>query len=121
MNTTTPSPGSVVFHKATSSAVEGTREGSNAVDVGTPPVPAILPVRVVRGQVGSERAVAEVTPVEVALQRIEYRQRRVEVHVGNPRRHDTGPVLAPLDADPGPAPGFVHRQQAVGIRHGRPR
>jgi hypothetical protein len=97
--------------------MQRTGEGPDPFTIRTPPVLSLLPVCVVLDEVGSERPVAEITTLAVASNGVEHRSRRIEVHVGHPGRHDIGPVPAPLDPDPGPAPRFIHRQQAIGIDH----
>ena len=54
--------------------MQRTRERSDPLDVRTPSVVSVLPVRVVLGEVAGERSVAEVAAVEMAPQRLEHRR-----------------------------------------------
>ena len=99
--------------------VQSAREWVDLFDVGSPPVSTFLPIGVRRSEVDSKRPIPEVATFGVGTDCRDDRCRRVEVHVGDPRREHIRTVLRPLDSDSPACPFLAHREQLVGCAHVR--
>ncbi len=82
--------------------VQRAGERADAFLVWTPPVLSFLPIRIGRCKLRSDTRVAEISMVELPLERCDHGRRRVEVHVGNPRWKHVGGELRPLHTRPRP-------------------
>ena len=97
--------------------VQRAREGPDPRRIRPPVVLPLLPGDPGLHHVVGEGSVPEVAALDVAPDGVEHGRRRVEVHVGNPRRDDVRPVSVPLDADTRPTALFVRGQQSVRTDH----